>query len=100
MGELWNNCLEFTKTMVITIICFPFIPILLVYWFLYSEQIHRMWTEVQDGEEMTERPETPIEVQRLRDRITEAERYWIRLRTRFLSQYGLDNNKEELGVQD
>jgi hypothetical protein len=59
-----------------------------------------MWTEVQDGEEMTERPETPVEVQRLRDRITEAERYWIRLRTRFLSQYGLDNNQEELEVQN
>jgi hypothetical protein len=76
MGELWNNCLECTKAMVTTIICFPFIPILLVYWFLHSEQIQRMWTEIHDGEEMTERPETPIEVWRLRDRISEAERYW------------------------
>ena len=100
MGELWNNCLECTKAMVITIICFPFIPILLLYWFLHSEQIHRMWTEIHDGEEMTERPETPIEVRRLRDRITEAERYWARLRTRFLSQYGLDSNREELEVQN
>ncbi len=100
MGELWNNCLECTKAMVITIICFPFIPILLVYWFLHSEQIHRMRTGVRDGEEMTERPETPVEVQRLRNRIAEAERYWIRLRTRFLSQYGPDNNQEELEVQN
>jgi hypothetical protein len=59
-----------------------------------------MWTEVPDGEEMTERPGTPVEVQRLRDSITEAERYWARLRTRFLSQYGLDNNQEELEVQN
>ena len=49
---------------------------------------------------MTERPETPIEMRRLRDRITEAERYWTRLRTRFLSQYGLNNNQEELEVQN
>ena len=67
MGELWNNCLECTKAMVITIICFPFIPILLLYWFLHSEQIHGMWTEIHDGEERTERPETPIEVRRLRE---------------------------------
>jgi hypothetical protein len=83
---------------VITIICFPFIPILLVYWFLHSEQIQKMWTEIHDGEEMTETPETPIEVRRLRDSISEAKRYWIRIRTRFLGQYGLDNNQEELEV--
>ncbi len=100
MGELWNNCLEFTKAMLTAIICFPFIPILLLYWFLHPEQVHDMWTEIRDGEEVTERPETPIEVRRLRDRISEAERYWICLRTRFLSQYGLDNNREELVVQN
>jgi hypothetical protein len=59
-----------------------------------------MWTEIHDGEERTERPETPIEVQRLRDRITEAERYWTRLKTRFLNQYGLDDNQEELEVRN
>ncbi len=72
---------------------------LLVYWFLHSEQIHEIWTEVHDEEEI-ERPETPVEVRRLRDRITEAERYWVRLRTRFLSQYGLNNNQEEPEVQN
>ena len=56
MGELWNNCLECTKAMVITIICFPFIPILLMYWFLHSEQIHEIWTEVHNGEERTDGP--------------------------------------------
>jgi hypothetical protein len=59
-----------------------------------------MWTEVHDGEEIIERSETPVEVRRLRDRITEAERYWIQLRTRFSNQYGLDNNQEELEVQN
>ncbi len=71
-----------------------------MYWFLHSEQIHRIWTEIHDEEEMTERPETPIEVRRLRDRINEVERYWTRLRARFLSQYGPDNNQEELEVQN
>jgi hypothetical protein len=81
--------------MLITIICFPFIPILMLYWFLHSEQIHRMWIDIHDEEEMTERPETPIEVRRLRDHINEVERYWVRLRTRFLNQYGLNNASEE-----
>jgi hypothetical protein len=100
MGELWDNCPEFTKVMAITIICFPFIPILLLYWFLHSEQIRNMWVEAHNEEETTERSETPVEIQRLRDRIDEAQRYWVHLRTRFFSQYGLSNNQEESEIQN
>jgi hypothetical protein len=47
MVEMWDNCLYFIKALFVSMICFPFVPIILIYWYLHTEEVHRMWLTIQ-----------------------------------------------------
>ncbi len=95
MGENWNNCIEFIKAMLVSIICFPFLPVVILYWYFHAEEVHQTWQAIQDeeNEEIEIVGQNPqADRQLLRDRVDETEQFWARLRTRFLRQYGLDSD--------
>jgi uncharacterized protein YlxW (UPF0749 family) len=95
MGENWDNSIEFIKALVISIICFPFMPIGFLYWYFHAEEVHQAWQAIQSEEnkevDMIEE-NSQADRQQLRDRVNETEQFWARLRTRFLRQYGLDSD--------
>jgi hypothetical protein len=95
MGENWDHCIEFARAMIISIVCFPFMPIALLYWYLHTEEVHQAWITIHNGENQEVNPderEFQRDRQQLRQQVEETERFWDRLRTRFLRQYGLDSD--------
>ncbi len=95
MGENWDHCVEFTKAMIISVVCFPFMPIALLYWYLHTEEVHQAWIAIHNEENQEINPngqEVQRERQQLRQQVEETERFWDRLRARFLRQYGLDSD--------
>jgi hypothetical protein len=96
MGENWDHCVEFARAMIISVVCFPFMPIALLYWYLHTEEVHQVWIAIHNEENQEINPDGR-EVQRdrrqLRLQVEETERFWDRLRTRFLRQYGLDSDR-------
>ena len=94
MGENWDHCVEFARAMIISMVCFPFVPIALLYWYLHTEEVHQVWTAIhnEENQEMTDEQEVQRDRQQLRQQVEETERFWDRLRMRFLRQYGLDSD--------
>ena len=95
MGENWDNCIEFIKVILVSIICFPFLPIGILYWYFHAEEVRQTWQAIQIEEnEEIEIVElnSQVDRQQLRDRVSETEQFWAHLRTRFLRQYGLDSD--------
>ena len=95
MGENWDNCIEFIRAILVSIICFPFLPIAILYWYFHAEEVRQAWQAIQTEEnEEIEIVElnSQVDRQQLRDRVNETEQFWARLRTRFLRQYGLDSD--------
>ena len=94
MGENSDHCVEFAKAMIISMVCFPFMPIALLYWYLHTEEVHQVWTAIHNEENQEINPderEIHRDRQQLRQQVEETEQFWDRLRTRFLRQYGLDS---------
>ena len=91
MGENWDHCVEFARAMIISMVCFPFMPIALLYWYLHTEEVHQVWIAINNEDNQEINPDGQ-EVQRDRQQVEETERFWDRLRTRFLRQYGLDSD--------
>ena len=95
MGENWDNCIEFIKVILVSIICFPFLPVIILYWYFHAEEVRQTWQAIQIEEnEEIEIVElnSQVDRQQLRDRVSETEQFWAHLRTRFLRQYGLDSD--------
>jgi len=95
MGENWDHCIEFARAMIISMVCFPFMPIALLYWYLHTEEVHQVWIAIHNEENQEINPdgqEVQRDRQQLRQQVEETERFWDRLRTRFLRQYGLDSD--------
>jgi len=95
MGENWDYCVEFARAMIISMVCFPFMPIALLYWYLHTEEVHQVWTAIHNEENQEMNPdeqEVQRDRQQLRQQVEETERFWDRLRMRFLRQYGLDSD--------
>ena len=95
MGENWDHCVEFARAMIVSMVCFPFMPIALLYWYLYTEEVHQVWTAIHNEENQEMNPdeqEVQRDRQQLRQQVEETERFWDRLRMRFLRQYGLDSD--------
>ena len=95
MGENWDYCVEFARAMIISMVCFPFMPIALLYWYLHTEEVHQVWITVHNEENQEVNPdgqEVQRDRQQLRQQVEETERFWDRLRMRFLRQYGLDSD--------
>ena len=94
MGENSDHCVEFAKAMIISVVCFPFMPIALLYWYLHTEEVHQVWIAIhnEENQEMTDEQEVQRDRQQLRQQVEETERFWDRLRMRFLRQYGLDSD--------
>ena len=95
MGENSDHCVEFAKAMIISVVCFPFMPIALLYWYLHTEEVHQVWIAMHNEENQDINPdgqEVQRDRQRLRQQVEETERFWDRLRMRFLRQYGLDSD--------
>ena len=95
MGENSDHCVEFAKAMIISVVCFPFMPIALLYWYLHTEEVHQVWIAIHNEENQEINPdgqEVQRDRQQLRQQVEETERFWDRLRTRFLRQYGLDSD--------
>jgi len=95
MGENWDYCVEFARAMIISMVCFPFMPIALLYWYLHTEEVHQVWVAINNERNQETNPdeqEVQRDRQQLRQQIEETERFWDRLRTRFLRQYGLDSD--------
>ena len=95
MGENWDYCVEFARAMIISMVCFPFMPIALLYWYLHTEEVHQVWTVIHNEENQEMNPDeqkVQRDRQQLRQQVEETERFWDRLRMRFLRQYGLDSD--------
>jgi len=95
MGENWDYCVEFARAMIISMVCFPFMPIALLYWYLHTEEVRQAWIAIhnEENQEMNpNRQEIQRDRQQLRQQVEETERFWDRLRMRFLRQYGLDSD--------
>jgi hypothetical protein len=95
MGENWDHCVEFARAMIISMVCFPFMPIALLYWYLHAEEVHQVWIAIHNEDNQEINPdgqEVQRDRQQLRQQVEETERFWDRLRTRFLRQYGLDSD--------
>ena len=95
MGENSDHCVEFAKAMIISVVCFPFMPIALLYWYLHTEEVHQVWIAIHNEENQEINPdeqEVQRDRQQLRQQVEETERFWDRLRIRFLRQYGLDSD--------
>ena len=95
MGENWDYCVEFARAMIISMVCFPFMPIALLYWYLHTEEVRQVWIAIhnEENQEMNpNRQEVQRDRQQLRQQVEETERFWDRLRMRFLRQYGLDSD--------
>jgi len=95
MGENWGHCTEFMKAMLVSVICFPFIPIVLLYWYFRTEEVHQAWLAIQNEENEAvdlNAQEVQRERQQLRDHVEETDQFWDHLRVRFLRQYGLDSD--------
>jgi hypothetical protein len=95
MGENWDYCVEFAKAMIVSMVCFPFMPIALLYWYLHTEETHQVWIAIQheeNNEINSHEQEVQRERRRLRHHVEENDRFWDRLRIRFLRQYGLDSD--------
>jgi hypothetical protein len=95
MGENWDNCIEFIKVILVSIICFPFLPVVILYWYFHAEEVRQTWQAIQIEEnEEIEIVElnSQVDRQQLRNRVSETEQFWAHLRTRFLRQYGLDSD--------
>jgi hypothetical protein len=95
MGENWDYCVEFARAMIISMVCFPFMPIALLYWYLHTEEVNQVWIAIHNEENQEMNPdgqEVQRDRQQLRQQVEETERFWDRLRTRFLRQYGLDSD--------
>jgi len=95
MGENSDHCVEFAKAMIISVVCFPFMPIALLYWYLHTEEVHQVWIAIHNEENQEINPdeqEVQRDRQQLRQQVEETERFWDRLRMRFLRQYGLDSD--------
>ncbi len=95
MGENWDYCVEFAKAMIVSMVCFPFMPIALLYWYLHTEETHQVWIAIQheeNNEINSHEQEVQRERQRLRHHVEETDRFWDQLRIRFLRQYGLDSD--------
>ncbi len=87
MGENWDYCVEFAKAIIVSMVCFPFMPIALLYWFLHTEEIHQVWIAIQheeNNEINSHEQEVQRERQQLRHHVEETDRFWDRLRIRFL----------------
>ena len=54
MGENWDHCVEFERAMIISMVCFPFMPIALLYWYLHTEEVHQVWIAIhnEDNQEI------------------------------------------------
>ena len=95
MGENSDHCVEFAKAMIISVVCFPFMPIALLYWYLHTEEVHQVWIAIHNEENQEMNPdgqEIQRDRQQLRQQVEETERFWDRLRMQFLRQYGLDSD--------
>ena len=95
MGENSDHCVEFAKAMIISVVCFPFMPIALLYWYLHTEEVHQVWIAIHNEYNQEINPdgqEVQRDRQQLRQQVEETERFWDRLRMRFLRQYGLDSD--------
>ena len=95
MGENWDYCVEFAKAMIVSMVCFPFMPIALLYCYFHTEETHQVWIAIQHEENYeinSHEQEVQRERQRLRHHVEENNRFWDRLRIRFLRQYGLDSD--------
>ena len=95
MGENSDHCVEFAKAMIISVVCFPFMPIALLYWYLHTEEVHQAWISIHNEENQEinlDEQEVQRDRQQLRQQVEETERFWDRLRMRFLRQYGLDSD--------
>jgi hypothetical protein len=95
MGENWDNCIEFIKVILVSIMCFPFLPVIILYWYFHAKEVRQTWQDIQIEEnEEIEIVElnSQVDRQQLRDRVNETEQFWAHLRTRFLRQYGLDSD--------
>ena len=95
MGENSDHCVEFAKAMIISVVCFPFMPIALLYWYLHTEEVHQVWIAIHNEADQEINPdgqEVQRDRQQLRQQVEETERFWDRLRARFLRQYGLDSD--------
>ncbi len=95
MGENWDHCVEFARAMIISVVCFPFMPIALLYWYLHTEEVHQIWIAIHNEKNLEINPdgqEVQRDRQQLRQQVEETERFWDRLRARFLRQYGLDSD--------
>jgi hypothetical protein len=81
--------------MIISMVCFPFMPIALLYWYFHTEEVHQVWIAIHNEENQEINPdgqEVQRDRQQLRQQVEETERFWDRLRIRFLRQYGLDSD--------
>ena len=95
MGENWDHCVEFARAMIISMVCFPFMPIALLYWYLHTKEVRQVWIAIHNEDNQGINPdgqEVQRDRQQLRQQVEETERFWDRLRTRFLRQYGLDSD--------
>ncbi len=64
-------------------------------WYFHTEEVHQVWIAVNNEEDQEINPdeyEIHRERQQLRQQVEETERFWDRLRIRFLRQYGLDSD--------
>ena len=68
MGENWDYCVEFARAMIISMVCFPFMPIALLYWYLHTEEVHQVWTAIHNEENQEMNPGEQ-EVQRDRQQL-------------------------------
>jgi hypothetical protein len=70
-------------------------PIALLYWYLHTEEVHQVWIAINNEDNRETNPdeqEVQRDRQQLRQQVEETERFWDRLRMRFLRQYGLDSD--------
>ncbi len=82
MGENWDYCVEFARAMIISMVCFPFMPIALLYWYLHTEEVHQVWIAINnEGNQETNPDEQEVQRdrQQLRQQVEETERFWDRL---------------------
>jgi hypothetical protein len=70
-------------------------PIALLYWYLHTEEVHQVWIAINNEDNQETNPDeqgVQRDRQQLRQQVEETERFWDRLRMRFLRQYGLDSD--------
>ena len=76
MGENWDHCVEFARAMIISMVCFPFMPIALLYWYLHTEEVRQVWIAIHNEDNRETNPdeqEVQRDRQQLRQQVEETE---------------------------